>query len=204
MKTRVAWWGALTAAAFLHGVAVAADKSPAEKEPVVKVVKADSKQEATGVSRASVPQKDAIKGKENVAGRPVLENGVWVYTVSQTVDGNVAGRTSAFSESGRLRPARVRVGFVQKGRIVSATVSDESGRFLVKGIPPGVYTVIAAGAEGIGVSWARVTSYAEKAKNDEVLELTLAATGDAILLPELLSGKAERISPPVAKPSSGN
>ena len=190
MNATLSFWGTLTALALLQGTALAADDAGVKKDPVAKAANTVLKEGPSGVKPAS-------------ASRPVWENGLWVYTVSQTVDGNVAGRTSAFSEAGRLRPARVRVGFVQGGRIVSATASDEAGRFLVKGIAPGVYTVIAAGSEGIGVLWVRVNPYDEKAKSEAGLEVTLAATADAVLLSELISGNVDRAKQPLAKPADG-
>jgi len=178
----------LTALALLQGVTLAAEQADAKKEP------------AANQKTARKSDKDAPEAKPGSTSRPVWENGVWVYTANQTADGNVVGRTSAFDESGKLRPARVRVGFVQNGRIVSATTSDDSGHFLVKGIGPGVYTVIAAGAEGIGVLWVRVHSYDENVKSDTGLDVTLAATADAVLLSELISGNAHGASHPIAKP----
>jgi hypothetical protein len=189
MKATLALWGAVTVGVLFQGLAMAADA------PGVKEDKRES-QQALGVQQGS----DQGKGGGS-AKTPVLVNGVWMYTVSQTIEGHVAGRTVTFSEAGQLRPARVRIGFVQHGRIFSATASDESGRFLVKGVAPGVYTVIASGSEGIGVFWVRVTAHDQTAKSGEVLELPLAATGDAILLPGILSGKSGNEQKPIAKPA---
>ena len=203
MKATLVLWGMLTVGILLQGLAMAADDAGAKKESANRSGSTIAKQDKPESQQALGTKQESDQGKETGSIRaPVLENGVWMYTVSQTIEGNVAGRTLAFSESGRLRPARVRIGFVQHGRMFSATTSDESGRFLVKGVPSGVYTVIASGSEGIGAFWVRVTARGETAKSGEVLELPLAATGDAILLPDILSGKSGNEQKPIAKPAS--
>ena len=86
-------------------------------------------------------------------------NGVRFHNVYLRVDGCLAGRTSLLGPSGERTPARVRIALVQGGQVVQSTRSGEGGLFQVPRVAPGVYSVIAAGREGVGLCAVRVLPY---------------------------------------------
>lgn len=107
----------------------------------------------------------------------------------ERADGNITGRVSAFTASGTLEPARARVYFVQKGKVMTSARSDEEGRFQASGLEPGVYSVLAVGRKGFGVLSAAIRSSDEGAAKERstVFQVGLAsqplASLDITLIP---------------------
>ncbi|MGQ9574323.1 MAG: carboxypeptidase regulatory-like domain-containing protein [Thermoguttaceae bacterium] len=103
------------------------------------------------------------------------------------VDGNLAGRVSSLDASGNRVPARAQISFFRNGEVVAVAHSDEQGRFQVTGLEPGVYSVVASGAEGFAAVSVQVLPYAQQAAKEElVLELTLVPGEEADALAGML------------------
>ncbi len=84
----------------------------------------------------------------------------WYESVRLRVDGNLAGRVVKFTPSGEVVPAQAKVFFVQNGQVVGNVQTGENGAFQAMKLSPGVYSVMAAGADGIAVLAVRVLPYA--------------------------------------------
>ena len=71
----------------------------------------------------------------------------WVTT---NEDGDLFGRVSAIdpANSTAIPIERLDVALIKKGEKVGTSVTDDEGQFLLEGIEPGVYTLVAAGQNG--------------------------------------------------------
>jgi hypothetical protein len=83
----------------------------------------------------------------------------WFEIVRLRVDGSFTSRTWVVKPSGEIAPARARVFFVQNGAVVHATPRGEGGVSQATRLAPGVYSVMAAGHDGIAVIAVRVLPY---------------------------------------------
>jgi len=77
---------------------------------------------------------------------------------------------------------RAKISFLQDGQIVNEVMSDESGRFQVVGLQPGVYTVVAVGRGASGIVAVEVLPY-EANLSKELTVLTIPL--DELALAEL-------------------
>jgi hypothetical protein len=157
-------------------------------------------------------------------------DGVRFHNVYLRVDGCLAGRTSLLGPSGERNPARVRIALVQGGQVVQSIRCGEGGLFQAPRVAPGVYSVIAAGREGVGICAVRVLPYqaaeatsqptALKAgaatvrtvalqggpsqqplADQSLLDITLIPASDVEALSAILAEELPGIAPPVGVPA---
>jgi hypothetical protein len=116
------------------------------------------------------------------------------------VDGNLFGRISLFASTGNLVPAKATIHFVQNGHEVFTTQSDERGNFQAVGLRPGVYSVIAMGADGFTAFSVLVLPYDPAIPEDELLlQGTLIPPADMALLTQMFSATPVPVTtPPMA------
>jgi hypothetical protein len=114
------------------------------------------------------------------------------------VDSNLAGRVSVLDPGGKRRPAKAHISFIRGGKTVSA-VDASDGRFQVRGLPPGVYSVIASGPDGFAVVALQILPYAKDGPNDpSLLDITLVPSDDADALSKLLAPEPADLAAPPA------
>ena len=157
-------------------------------------------------------------------------SGVRFHNVYLRVDKNLAGRASLLGPSAERLPARVRIAFVRGGQVVQSTRSGEGGLFQVPGLAPGLYSVIAAGREGVGVCAVSVLPYQaaegmsrptasqagavrarsaafeadsppKPAGDQTLLDITLIPASDVEVLLAMLAEEVPEIGPPVGAAS---
>lgn len=124
--------------------------------------------------------------------RPVLTNiGRRFHTVFLGADGNLESRVRYFDPVGNLLPADVDILFAQYGRVIRAARSDESGRFQITRLKPGIYSVITAGRHGYGLFSVEVLKHDENTADRLLLDITVAPIVDSQLICSLLCGVPE-------------
>jgi len=107
--------------------------------------------------------------------------------VHLAIDGNLPGRVVRAANLAITRPPgqaqvsvasatntslRAKISFLQDGQIVNEVMSDESGRFQVVGLQPGVYSVVAVGRSASGIVSVEVLPY-EANLSKELTVLTI-------------------------------
>jgi hypothetical protein len=144
------------------------------------------------------------------------------YVVQQRVGGNIFGRVRMFDASGKLKPVRAGINFVQAGKVVASARGDEWGHFQAVGLQPGIYSVLAVSRQGFStlsiiVRPPEVSAAAEKPKAFEVsfsmqapppLDITLIPVAEFDLLAELLAqmfadSEAGQLTPSAAGSGGG-
>jgi hypothetical protein len=80
------------------------------------------------------------------------------------VDGNLPGNLRVFDDSGKLIPARVKLYFLQSGKVVSQATPNDDGDFQVVGLKAGAYSIVAAGQSGFAALGVRVLPPPERAE----------------------------------------
>lgn len=78
------------------------------------------------------------------------------HELSLSVDGNLPGNLRVFDDNGKLIPARVKLYFLQSGKVVSQTTPNDDGDFQAVGLKPGTYSLVAAGQSGFAALGVRI------------------------------------------------
>lgn len=95
--------------------------------------------------------------------------------VHLAVDKNLPGRVLIrLDVPGKVKSMRAKITFLQNGQIVNEVRSDDTGRFQVIGLQPGVYSVAAIAPNAAGAALVEVLPYRPNLSRDlTLLELTL-------------------------------
>jgi hypothetical protein len=114
----------------------------------VPVVSADIARTTDGLNAVAVERRVAEEVAEDA----------WYnrHELALGVDGNLPGNLRVFDESGRLVPARVKLYFLQSGKVVSQATPNDDGDFQVAGLKAGAYSIVAAGQSGFAAMAVRV------------------------------------------------
>jgi hypothetical protein len=75
------------------------------------------------------------------------------------VDGNLAGKATTMDDVGAGIPVRGKIHFIRYGKVVTSARIEETGAFQVIGLEPGVYSVVAVGSGGVGVTRVQVLPF---------------------------------------------
>jgi hypothetical protein len=112
------------------------------------VVSADISRTADGLNAVA----DTLNREE------VAAEDAWYdrHELSLGVDGNLPGNLRVFDESGRMVPARVKLYFLQSGKVISQATPNDDGDFQVVGLKSGTYSLVAAGQSGFAAMGIRV------------------------------------------------
>ena len=113
-------------------------------------------------------------------------------------DGNLAGRVFLLTPQGTRVPVQGDVSFVQDGRVVLQTRSDDRGMYQAVGLRPGVYSVVVMSDAGGSVSQVQVLPFDPNAEPTAmILELPVVPGTDMQMLTQMLG---QQIVPPPAMP----
>lgn len=140
------------------------------------------------------------------------------HSVYLRVDGNLSGRVCWMDPTGTARPARVTVTLLQSGVLVASAHCDAWGRFQLVGLSalqdtdrdpaihrlrPGVYSVVANGAEGFAAFSVRVMPYQKEApRSQSTLDISLVPVSEKKMLTGLLEARQGQLLCP--SPTSTN
>jgi hypothetical protein len=78
------------------------------------------------------------------------------HELSLGVDGNLPGNLRVFDDNGKLIPARVKLYFLQAGKVVSQSTPNDDGDFQAVGLKPGTFSLVAAGQSGFAALGVRI------------------------------------------------
>jgi hypothetical protein len=78
------------------------------------------------------------------------------HELSLSSDGNLPGNLRVFDDNGKLIPARVKLYFLNGGKVVAQTTPNQDGDFQAVGLKSGTYSLVAAGQSGFAAMGIRI------------------------------------------------
>ncbi len=101
------------------------------------------------------------------------------FTLHLGRDGSVQGRLVSFLNNGGAQSGRIRLAFLQGGRLVKSASTTDSGAFQVGGLEPGAYSLVAKSAGGMSAFGISVTpAVASPGSGTPVLNVSFAPISD--------------------------
>lgn len=133
---------AVASALFIGVPATAYSQAPVKPADITVVAEADElKAAADGMARDEIAAEDAWYDR---------------HELSLSSDGNLPGNLRVFDDNGKLIPARVKLYFLQGGKVVAQTTPNQDGDFQAVGLKSGTYSLVAAGQSGFAAMGVRI------------------------------------------------
>lgn len=143
IRGKVGFLGSVAVPAFMIGMPWAAfSQTPVRSADIAAVAEAENVRAAAGeLAREEIAAEDAWYDR---------------HELSLSADGNLPGNLRVFDDNGKLIPARVKLYFLQGGKVIAQTTPNQDGDFQAVGLKSGTYSLVAAGQSGFAALGIRI------------------------------------------------